>query len=252
MSSLGVGQVSRHRVGVAGAIHAFRTGSGLIEAEGRGPAAPRDSPASPRPRSRRPVRSDRSWCRPRGSVLGLRLDDVPPPVCQHCWLNRGAGEEGSDLTLVPTGQAPPRGRSPGRYRRSGQRYPRVVRHRDMVGERRILLRRPRLRCHPRPDSTFDRLSGRAGQDRESTHERHLDQFVLIGPPIVDFTIHRSRPGAKNSVAHHLGPRLELAVAFATSDPVAPELGAQDLSGNSLSRAPEWKYSLGLECGPAHE
>ena len=59
---------------------------------------------------------------------------------------------------------------------------------------------------------------------------------------------RRGTGAKNSVAHHLGPRLELAVAFATSDPVAPELGAQDLSGNSLSRAPEWKYSLGLECG----
>lgn len=44
----------------------------------------------------------------------------------------------------------------------------------------------------------------------------LDQFILAtpprsAPPIVDFTTHRSRPGAKNQVAHHLGPRLEIAL-----------------------------------------
>jgi len=50
----------------------------------------------------------------------------------------------------------------------------------------------------------------------------LDQFVLPPratppapqlPAIVDTTIHRSRPGAKNAVHHHLGPSLELGVVL---------------------------------------
>lgn len=41
----------------------------------------------------------------------------------------------------------------------------------------------------------------------------LDELVFDYPPIADFTIHRSRPGAKNNVAHHLGPRLELAAVL---------------------------------------
>lgn len=33
-------------------------------------------------------------------------------------------------------------------------------------------------------------------------------------------------------------------SFDTADPVAPQLGVQALSGNHLSRSPEWKYNLG--------
>ena len=53
----------------------------------------------------------------------------------------------------------------------------------------------------------------------------LDQFVLPPdatppdpqlPAIVETTIHRSRPGAKNAVHHHLGPSLELGVVTSRS------------------------------------
>jgi hypothetical protein len=48
----------------------------------------------------------------------------------------------------------------------------------------------------------------------------LDQFVLppdnTGTAIVDTTIHRSRPGAKNAVHHHLGPSLELGYVLSRS------------------------------------
>lgn len=48
----------------------------------------------------------------------------------------------------------------------------------------------------------------------------LDQFMLPpdrnGTAIVDTTIHRSRPGAKNAVHHHLGPSLELGVVVSRS------------------------------------
>lgn len=41
----------------------------------------------------------------------------------------------------------------------------------------------------------------------------LDELIFANPPTTDFTIHRSRPPAKNEVAHHIGPRLELALVL---------------------------------------
>jgi hypothetical protein len=39
----------------------------------------------------------------------------------------------------------------------------------------------------------------------------IDQLIIADPPTAEFTTHRSVPDAKNETAHHLGPRLEIAL-----------------------------------------